>query len=465
MQTCAGCHQPEKLKGGLDVTSFQALTKGGKHGQVFKSGKPDDSELIIQTTGDKPEMPAKGDPLSPAEVAVLRQWIAQGARDDTPADMVMASTLSASGAALEPGPTPPSTAPTYLAPPVITAMAFSPKGEVLAISGYHEVLLYKPDGSGLLARLPSASSRVNSLAFSPDGKLLASAGGEPAEFGHLQIWDVASYRLLKNFKTSHDTLFGVCFSPDGKQIAFGCADKSARVVSLETDKETLRLDQHTDWVLATCFTADGKRILTGGRDKAMKLTDLSRGQFIDDVNNPLEPVMCFARHPTKDVVAYGGALGTPRIYKISDNQGRTNQRLDNNLLMAYERQPGPVNAVAFSPDGSLIAAGSIGEVRIYRSEKPVKPMGPKPARSTQEGRRVRAADALNPAAVNSDDVRVAILSGHTGAVFAVAFSPDGKQLLTGGFDGKVRVFEIPAGTLVKEFVPVPVGASAQASAK
>ena len=63
----------------------------------------------------------------------------------------------------------------------LTAVAFSPDGQFLAVSGYHEVLLHKGDGSGLVARLVGLSERIQSLAFAPDGKTLAVAGGLQGE--------------------------------------------------------------------------------------------------------------------------------------------------------------------------------------------------------------------------------------------------------------------------------------------
>jgi WD40 repeat protein len=126
-------------------------------------------------------------------------------------------------------------------------------------------------------------------------------------------------------------------------------------------------------------------------------------------------------------VLYGGDQGTPRLYKISDNQGRTAGRNDTNLVRAFERQPGPASAVAFSPDGNAIAVGSVGEVRVYNA---------------------------------NDGNRTATLSGHEGPVFAVAWSPDGNVIATGGFDGNVRLFEAKSGNLSKSFVPVPIEGAA-----
>src|SRR5437660_7854678 len=408
-RSCTGCHHPGKLKGELDVTTFAAFQKGGKHGAAFQPGKPDESRVIEEISGEEPNMPKEGDPLLKEEVALFERWIREGAKDDTPPE---ANSFKLTAP------------PVYTALPAISAIEFSPDGNVLAVSGYHEVVLHKPDGSGLVARLVGESPRIESLAFSPDRKLLAVSGGAPSRFGEIQIWNVETHKETQSFKVANDSVYGVSFSPDGERLAFGCADKTVRVISVNAGKELIKCDNHSDWGLATAVTVDRKRLLSGSRDRAMKLINVANGQFIDDINKLLESVLCLARHPKEDIVAYGGDLGTPRIYKISDNQGRTAANNDVNLLREFERQPGPVCSIAYSPDGNSIAVGNVdGEVRLYKT---------------------------------GDGSRLATLKENKGAVFALRFHPTKNQLVTGGYDGKVRIFEVPDGKLTTVFNPVPI---------
>jgi mono/diheme cytochrome c family protein len=76
---CVRCHQGEAAKGGLDLSSRQALEKGGESGAAVVRNKPDDSLLWQYISGDSPEMP-KGEPaLSAQQIAIIRRWIEQGA--------------------------------------------------------------------------------------------------------------------------------------------------------------------------------------------------------------------------------------------------------------------------------------------------------------------------------------------------------------------------------------------------
>src|SRR6185369_10346792 len=83
-RSCTGCHHPGKLKGELDLTTYAAFAKGGKHGPGFKAGVPTNSIVIEEISGDEPSMPKEGDALTKAEVAMFQRWIVEGAKDDTP---------------------------------------------------------------------------------------------------------------------------------------------------------------------------------------------------------------------------------------------------------------------------------------------------------------------------------------------------------------------------------------------
>src|SRR6185295_5965093 len=203
-RSCTSCHQPASKQSDLDLTTYAGLRSGGRRGAGLVAGSPDQS-LVMQliTAAVKPAMPFNQPPLAASEIATIRDWIAAGARDDSPVET----------ASSEPA--------VYDQPPVITALRFSPDGRTLAVSGNREVLLHRADGSGLVKRLPGRADRILSIAFSADGALMIAGGGTPARFGEIQFWEPREGKLLRTAEATSDTVFGASLSPDASKVAVG----------------------------------------------------------------------------------------------------------------------------------------------------------------------------------------------------------------------------------------------------
>jgi WD40 repeat protein len=121
--------------------------------------------------------------------------------------------------------------------------------------------------------------RVNALRFSPDGKILAAGGGEATRSGDISLWDVASGRLIHDWKEWHsDAVVSLDFSPDGKQLASGGADKIARVTDIPSGKVAHVLEGHTHHVLGVSFRADGRVLATAGGDGVVVIWDMISGE-------------------------------------------------------------------------------------------------------------------------------------------------------------------------------------------
>jgi len=424
---CEGCHQPAKRSGEYVMTPFAALLKGGESGSpAIVPGKPADSNLLSQITPSdsgkgrgKAEMPKGKDALSAAQIDLIRRWIAEGAVDDTPASAAAAFDASHP--------------PVYHLPPVLTSIDFSPDGKLLAVSGYHEVLLWKADGSEMVARLVGLSEKIQSLAFSPDGKLLAAVGGSPARLGEIQIWDVEHRKLALSVPMTYDTLYGVSWSPDGTRVAFGCADNTVRAIDAHSGKQVLYQGAHNDWVLGTVFTKDASHLVSVSRDRSMKLIEVATQRFIDNITSITPGALkgglaSVDRNPKEDEVVVGGADGVPKIYHIYRPPGKS-RRIgdDDNFIRQFDALPGRLYAVEYSRDATRIVAGSssqgTGEIRVY--------------------------DAANPRLICK-------FQGQPGPIYSARFSPDGKVVAAAGFSGKVLLMDAATGKLVKEFMPVPL---------
>ena len=420
---CQGCHQPAKAQGDYVMTDYAALLKKtGTNEDGIVPGQPEKSmvyQQIVPQKGKPPAMPRGKDPLIDRDLTIIKRWIEQGAIDDTPASAKLLAVDS-------------DRPPVYELPPVIDGLAYSPDGQFLAVTGYHEVLLHKGDGTGLVARLVGVSERLQSVAFSPDGKWLAVTGGNPGRFGEIQLWDVAKKKLKMSMPITFDTVYGASWSPDGKYIAFGGADNSVRAIEAESGKQILYQGAHSDWVLETVFSVKGTHLVSVSRDRAMKLTEVATERMEDNITS-ITPgalkggLQTVDRHPKKDELLIGGADGTPKLYQMF----RTKPRQigdDFNLIRAFSPPlAGRIFAARFSPDGSRGVVGSSsdgkGEVRAYE---------------TATGKQVSAFEKIQ------------------GPIYAVAHHPKEKLVASAGFDGVVYLHNPDNGQLVREFIAVPI---------
>jgi WD40 repeat protein len=416
---CQGCHQPAKKGGGYVMTDFSLLLKGGESEEAaIVANKPDESHLIslISKTDGAAEMPQGKKPLADSEIDLIRQWITQGAENDSPASTRLRYS--------------PENPPVYVAAPIITSVDYSSDGKYLAISGFHEVLLYRADGSELVARLIGLSERIESARFSPDGSMLAVAGGSPGRMGELQVWKVADAKLILALTTGYDTIYGANWSPDSTLVSYGCPDATIHAVKIEDATEVLFNGAHSDWVLDTVFSKAGDHLVTVSRDRSMKLINVKTSQFIDNITSITPGALkgglhAVDRHPDKDELLAGGVDGVPKVYKMVRDKARKIGD-DYNLIRAFPKLKGRVFSTRFSHDGSQIVAGSsfngVGQIKI-----------------------ANYADGKEIASIDID-----------AGIFTVAFHPDGKTIAAGGFDGYIYLIDTATGTIAKQFIPVEI---------
>ncbi len=459
---CFGCHQPAKAKGGFIMTSFDKLLAGGETlGKAVVPGQPGKSSLLAQiTTNDKGEieMPKGKKPLDKEDVALITKWISEGALDDTPAGARAKFDMEHP--------------PVYSRAPVVTSLDFSPDGQLLAVAGFHEALLYKADGSERVARLVGLSERIQSVRFSPDGKRLAVSGGLPGRSGEIQVWDLEKKTLTLSVPVTYETVYGASWSPDGSKIGFGCGDNTVRAIDAKTGEQVLFQGAHNDWALGTVFSVDGSHLASVSRDRTVKLIEVATQRFVDNISSITPGALkggigAVARHPKRDEIVIGGDDGHPRVYRMHRIVGRVIGD-DSNIIREFPAIPGRVNAVAVSADGKrLLAAGGLdgrSEIAVYSYEFDTA------LPEKVKGAMGKVADSRSPAERKLiDDYKtegvkvVAQVKVETGIVYAAAFRPDGAAFAAAGSDGIIRLYETETGKLSKEFPAAPVDARAAAT--
>ncbi len=413
---CTVCHSGALTEGKLDLGTYEGLMKGGKRGPSVKPGKPDESLLVISCgrTG-APKMPPVKEvtqkPLTPEELALLKLWVEQGAKAPATAIVRPKPVVTLPHAGVKP----------------VRAVAIAPDKTVAAgrgnqiylfdAKGEHKKTLLDPsvktpDGKPVQA---AHLSLVESLAYSPDGKILASGSYQEVIF-----WDADSGAVKQKLTGFADRVVAMAFSPDGKYLATGggaaTEDGEIKIFEVADGKLVIDIkkDNHSDTVFGVCFSPDGKLLATCGADKFVKVFEVPAGKFVKAFEGHTHHVMDVGWKNDGKLLASGGADNSIKIWDYE--KGEQIKSLPN----AHAKQ---VTRLVFVPKTGLFLTSS--------------------ADNTVKKWNVDAANAAPPGN----------FAGGTDCMYAVAVSPDGAVVASGGEEGVIRMYDGNKGQLIKALVP------------
>jgi WD40 repeat protein len=395
---CFACHNQNKAKNDLVLDSYERIMKGGASGEAVKPGEPDDSYLWkLVSHQDEPNMPPNQEKLPAAKLAVIKQWILDGALKDSgsTASAAKPKTELAMAAGAE-RPAGPAVIPTGLPPQPIThtaragavlALAESPWAPVFAVGGQKQVLLYHSDTTELLGVLPFPEGLPQVLHFSRSGTLLLVGGGHAAKQGRVAIHDVRSGRRLFEVGDELDTVLGADINASHTRIALGGPEKLIRVYSAD-GALVQEIKKHTDWVYAVEYSPDGVLLATGDRSGGLLVWEADTLQEYQDLQGHQGAVTDVSWRPDSNVLASASEDGTIRLWEMREGK----------QLRSIKAHDGGVLSVRFTHDGRFISTGRDRRVKLWSSEgQPLRTIGPLdelPLRAvfTHDGKRVIAGD-------------------------------------------------------------------------
>jgi len=309
---CFSCHNEAKHKGGLVMTSREALLKGGESGDpVLVAGEPEKSGVITSLAAEAdPHMPPKKQ-LTPAQIDVLTRWVKDGAKWN---DAALATPPSA--------PRPVTLAPMPAAYQPILALALSPDTKLLAVGCANEVVLYNvaEKEPAVIARTRAHPDAVKSIAWSPDGQRLATGS-----FRRVVIWDAASFAAERVIVTGlTDRIAAIRFTPDGKQLLLAdgriAEEGIVRIADAQSGAITASWTAHSDTIADLALSADGKLLATAGSDKLVKLWDPATHKELAKLEGHTAQVLSVAFEPKGTRLISGGADREVKVWDVKTKE-------------------------------------------------------------------------------------------------------------------------------------------------
>jgi WD40 repeat protein/tetratricopeptide (TPR) repeat protein/tRNA A-37 threonylcarbamoyl transferase component Bud32 len=303
----------------------------------------------------------------------------------------------------------------------VRAVTFSPDGRCLAsASEDRTVKIWNPTTGDEIRTLKGHAAAVHGVGFHPDGDRLASGSSDQT----IKVWQLAGGKVIGTLRGHEGKVTSVAYSPDGKQLASAGEDGTVRIWEAASGREVHTLRGHGQAVTSVVFGPDGTRLVSASRDQSLKVWDPFLGKEIVTLRGHTGGVRHIAFAPGGVYLASPSADRTIRIWNTLFGSASGSLILRGSLRAPY--------TMAFSPDRDRLAVGYVN----YKDEKAVGEVKVWDLRTGED---------------------VFTLRGHSGGVYGVVFSPDGKRLASASADnmkgtpGEVIIWDAATGKKLLTF--------------
>ena len=337
---------------------------------------------------------------------------------------------------------------------VVTSLAFSPQGDRLVTGSYDQsVKIWDVTTGQCLDTLQKHTNRVWSVAFHPQGKLVVSGGDDHA----IKLWELQTGKCIKTLQGNSNAIYAIAHSANQNLLASGHEDQTIKLwnvdinalQTLEPDLQPFQvLRGHSDRILSTTFSPDGKILASGSADRTIKLwnphSHLHIGKPIKTLQGHRSWVWRIAISPDSKFLASGSYDHTVKLWDLESGE----------CLQTLQGHPSSVLAVTFSHDGKTLFSSGYDKLIKHWHLETGKCLHTWEADSSN---RVWAiAISEKHLATGGDDTSVKlwdietraclrIFSGHSHPVVSLIFTSKGDRLISGSSDRTIKIWDVFTG--------------------
>src|SRR5688500_2196597 len=416
---CLNCHNADKKRGGLDISTFSATIAGSDSNKAIIPGDPDNSLLYkLVTHQDEPKMPQRADKLPQKDLDVIRKWIEGGALENAGSKALASAKPAVSLAVTGPvgKPTGPVAMPKAVTiepvvktsrPGPLNALATRPWAPLAALGGQKQVLLYNTDSLELLGVLPYPEGLPQVIKFTRNGGMVLVGGGEGAKLGRVALFDVATGKRVTEVGEEFDAVLAADITPDQSHVALGGPSRVLKIFSTADGQMLHSIKKHTDWVTAVAFSPDGVLLASGDRAGNVVVWEGPTSREFQVLNGHRGGINDLCFRGDSNVLASASEDGTIKLWNMENGS----------QIKSWNAHGGGVLSVEFTHDGRIVSSG---RDKLTKTWKP-------------DGNVERQLEPLPDIALHA------------------TFDHDGKRIVAGDWSGQVRVFNAadgkPVGTL------------------
>ena len=413
-QSCNSCHNPDRARGGLDLTSINAILAGGSSGEVSLPGDPDGSLLyLLPARLQEPHMPPRGEKIEKSQLLLIKNWIAQGmlpTASGKPMKKKKSSVNLALGSVSIGKPDGPPPMPKHLSlqPTLVTdrsfapsAMAAAPWSPLVALAGQKQIILYNTENLQISGILPYDEGFIESMNFSRNGKLIIASGGRGGKSGNVVGWDVETGRRVLNVGEEQDSILTADISADQSLVVIGGTNKLIKVFDLATNEILYKIKKHSEWVTQVSFSPDGILLATADRNGGLFVWEARTGNPFYTLDGHKQEITSLSWRADGNVLLSASEEGAVRTWEmINGKQVRTWNAHSGGTLSAH-----------YAQNGNIVTAGRDKTVKFWDG--------------------------------NGKGLRT--ISGFADIVMESRLSHDGSKIIAGDWTGKVGIWSSADG--------------------